>query len=86
MSLEVNPNGRALRVQEIEGVLRYPDGSIDIAAYAKRAHRERAMAIAASAKAGIRKVRKMVAAVLAGLAPATRSAPASGKHHAPVGR
>jgi len=86
MSREVNPNGHALRVQEIEGVLRYPDGSVDIAAYAKLAHRERAVAIAASARQAIRMLREMVSAVRASLAPAATSAPAPGKHHAAARR
>ena len=86
MSREVNPTGRALRVQEVEGVLRYPDGSVDIAAYAKLAQRERAAAIAFSAREAMRMVREMVSGVRARLAPVARSGPASGKHHAPAGR
>ena len=86
MSREVNPNGQALQAQDIEDVLRRPDGSVDIAAYAKLAHRERAAAIAASAGEGIRRVRGMVSGVRARLAPAARSEPASGKHHAAARR
>jgi hypothetical protein len=86
MSREVNPNGHAPRAQDMEGVLRRPDGSLDIAAYAKLAHRERAAAIAASARKAIRMVREMVSAVRASLAPVVRSGPASGKHHAAVRR
>jgi hypothetical protein len=90
MSLEMNPNGHAPRAQDIEGVLegvlRHPDGSPDIAAYAKLAHRERAAAVAASAREGIRRVRAMVSAVRASVAPVARSEPTSGKHHARAGR
>ena len=80
MYRQVNPNGHAPRAQDIEGVLRHPDGSLDIAAYAKLAHRERAAAIAASAREAVRMVREMGAAVRA------RLAPASGKHHAHIAR
>ena len=87
MSREEKSNGRVLRVQEIEGVLRHPDGSLDIAAYAKLAHRERATAIAACGDskpfAGCARRCRLIRA---GLAPAARSAPASGKHHAPAGQ
>ncbi len=76
MSREMNTNG---------GVLR-PDGSPDIAAYARLAHRERAAAVAASAGEAMRMVREMVSAVRASLAPAARSGPASGKHHVIAGR
>ena len=86
MSREQKPNGRSLRVQEIEGVLRYPDGSVDIAAYAKMAHRERAAAIAASAREGIRRVREMVSVIRTNLAPVARSEPASVKRHAAARR
>jgi hypothetical protein len=82
----VDPNGHAPRAQGIESVLRHPDGSLDIAAYAKLAHRERAAAIAASAREVIRVVRGMVSAVRASLAPVVRSEPASGKHHAAARR
>lgn len=80
MYRQVNPNGHAPRAQDIEGVLRHPDGSLDIAAYAKLAHRERAAAIAFSAREAIRMVREMGSAVRA------RLAPASGKHHAHIAR
>ena len=85
MSREVNPNGHALRVQQVEGVLRYPDGSVDIAAYAKLAHRERAAAIAASAREAICMVREMVSVIRVSLAPVGRSGPAAGKHRAAAG-
>ena len=86
MSLEQRSNGSSLIVQEIEGVLRYADGSVDIAAYAKQAHRERAAAIATLAREALRMVREMLSGVRASLAPVARSAPASGKRHAPVGK
>jgi hypothetical protein len=80
MYRQVNPNGHAPRAQDIEGVLRHPDGSLDIAAYAKLAHRERAAAITSSASEAVRMVREMGSAVRA------RLAPASGKHHAHIAR
>ena len=86
MSRERKPNVRSLRVQEIEGVLRYPDGSVDIAAYAKMAHRERAAAIAASAREGIRRLRAMWSVIRTNLAPVARSEPASVKRHAAARR
>lgn len=86
MSREVIPNGRAPRAQDIEDVLRRPDGSFDIAAYAKIAHRERAVVITASVGEGLRRVREMVSGVRARLAPAARSGPACGKHHAAARR
>jgi hypothetical protein len=86
MSREVNPNGHASRARDVEGVLegilRHPDGSPDIAAYAKLAHRERAAAVAALAREVIHKVRAMVSGLRARLAPVARSGPASGKHAA----
>ena len=86
MSWEQKPNGCTPVAQDLEAVLRHSDGSLDIAAYAKLAHRERAMAIASSAREGIRRVREMVSGVRATLAPAARPGPACGKHHAPVSR
>ena len=68
MSWEMNTNG---------GVLRHPDGSPDIAAYARLAHRERATAIAASAGEAMRMVREMATALRASLAPAATPGPAS---------
>jgi hypothetical protein len=85
MSRELNSNGHVPRAHDI-GVLRHPDGSPDISAYARLAHRERSAAIVASARAAIRMVREMVSAIQASLAPAARSGPASGKHHAAARR
>jgi hypothetical protein len=86
MSWEQKPNGCAPGAQDIEDVLRLSDGSFDIAAYAKLARRERAVAIAASAGEGIRRVREMVSAIRTRLAPAARSEPVSGRHHAAARR
>lgn len=86
MSREVNPNGRASRGQAMEGVLRHPDGSLDIAAYAKLAHRERAAAVASSVREAVRMVREMMWGVRVSLAPTVRSGPPAGKHHAPARR
>ncbi|MDO9561733.1 MAG: hypothetical protein Q7J60_08945 [Bradyrhizobium sp.] len=86
MSKLANENGLAPRAEEIEGVVRRPDGSPDIAAYARLAHRERASAMMALASDAMRLVREMVSAARASLAPAARSGPASGKHPAQVGR
>lgn len=84
MSWEKRPNGRAPQAPDSEGVLHHPDGSVDIAAYAKIAHRERAAAIAFSARKAIRMVGETLSAIRARLAPA--GIPASGKHHAHTGR
>lgn len=45
MSWEKKPNGPGARGRTIEGTLRHPDGSPDIAAYGKIAHRQREAAI-----------------------------------------
>jgi len=86
MFRQMNPNGHAPRAQDIEGVLRHPDGSVDIAAYARLAHRERAAAIASSAGEAMRTVREMVSGVRTRLASAATSGPASGKQHAAARR
>jgi hypothetical protein len=78
-------NGRSM-VHEVDGVLRYPDGSADIATYAKLAHRERDAAVAAVAREGIRRVREMWSAVWTSVAPIARSEPSSDKHRARAGR
>lgn len=80
------PSGRAPDAHDIEGVLRHPDGSVDIAACAKLAHRERAAAIASSTRATIRSVGGMLSAIGARLAAVVRSQPAAGKHHAHIAR
>ena len=55
--------------KHFEGVLRHPDGSVDIAAYARIAHRERAAALASAARAAIGMVREMLSGIRARLAP-----------------
>jgi hypothetical protein len=82
---EANPKGHA-PAWHAEGVLRRPDGSPDIAAYAMLAHHERTAAIAASARGAIRMVREMVSGIRASLAPAARSEPTCGKHQAAARR
>lgn len=77
MSRDQTSNGRSPRGQEIDGVLRHPDGSVDIATYAKLAHREREEAIAALAREGILVVRAMLSAIGTRLATVARSGPAS---------
>lgn len=86
MCQDQKSNDRLPRVQEIEGVLRYPDGSADIAAYSKLAHRERDAAVAALAREAIRRAREMWSAVWTSLAPIARSEPPSEKHHAAARR
>jgi hypothetical protein len=80
------PSGGASGGHEIEEVLRLPDGSVDIAAYAKIAHRQRAEAIVYSMRETIGRARGMLSAMGARLATVVRSRPASGKHHAPLAR
>ena len=72
--------------KQVERVLRHPDGSVDIAAYARIAHRERAAALASVARATIGMVREMLSGIRARLAPVVRPDPASGKRHAAAGR
>jgi hypothetical protein len=86
MSLDRKSKGGSRGVQEIDGVLRYPDGSADIAAYAKLAHRERDAAIAGSARKGIRLVRELWSVVWTSVAPIARSELPAGKHPARAGR
>ena len=85
MSRENKPNERAL-AHEFGPVLRCQDGSFDIAAYAKIAHRERALASISMVKEAIRMVREMASAIRTRLAPVGRSELASGKHHAAASR
>lgn len=47
----------------VEGLLHHPDGSPNIAAYARIAHRERAAAIASSLRGAARSVRTMPSAI-----------------------
>lgn len=85
MSRENKPNERA-PVDDFGAVLRCPDGGFDIAAYAKIAHRERALASVSMVKEAIRMVREMASAIRKRLAPVGSSELASGKHHAATGR
>ena len=66
------PNIRAQRAG-VEGVLRHPDGSVDIAAYARIAHRERAAAMASWREQAIGMVREMLSVIRARLAPVVKS-------------
>ena len=85
MTRENKSNERA-PAHDFGPVLRCPDGSFDIAAYAKIAHHERALVSVSVVKEAIRMVSAMVSVIRASLAPAARSEPASGKHHAAAGR
>ena len=85
MSRVVNPS-RPAEPADIDGVLRRPDGSFDIAAYAKLAHRARAAAIASAVRNVILTVRSVLSAIGTRLSPVASSGPASGKHHAHFGR
>ncbi|MDP1582029.1 MAG: hypothetical protein Q8M18_01240 [Bradyrhizobium sp.] len=80
------PNSRAPGAHEFDEVLRRPDGSVDIAAYTKIAHRERAVAVTSSTRETFRKLHEMVSATMTRLASVVRSRPASGKHHAAASR
>ncbi|CAN7485956.1 hypothetical protein LJR220_004401 [Bradyrhizobium sp. LjRoot220] len=62
MSLKKNSEGPASWAQG-EGALRHPDGSPDIAAYRKIAHRERDVAIASAVRETARSVRAMALAI-----------------------
>ena len=50
----------------VEGVLRHPDGSVDIAAYARLAHRERRRRLLPRREKRIRMVREMVSVIRRG--------------------
>jgi hypothetical protein len=63
MSWEKKQAGPASCVQRVEGVLRHPDGSPDIAAYRRIAHRERDAAIRAAVQDTVRSVRAMWSAI-----------------------
>lgn len=76
MSRKNEPNERA-PAHDFGPVLRCPDGSFDIAAYAKIAHRERALASVSLVKEAIRMMGDMTSAVRTRLGS---SELASGKH------
>ena len=63
MSWEKKPNGPASWVQRVDGALRHPDGSPDIAAYGRIAHRERDAAILATVQDTARSLRAMWSAI-----------------------
>ena len=60
MSWEMKP---ATWLQGVEGALRHPDGSPDIAAYGRIAHRERDAAILAAVQDTARSLRAMWSAI-----------------------
>jgi hypothetical protein len=63
MSWETKPEGLKSWVQRVEGALRHPDGSPDIAAYGRIAHRERDAAILSATQEAARRVCAMSSAV-----------------------
>jgi hypothetical protein len=63
MSWEPKPAGPASWVQRVERALRHPDGSPDIAAYGRIAHRERDAAILAAMQDAARSLRAMASAI-----------------------
>ena len=63
MSWEKKPDGPAPR--GVDGALRHPDGSPDIAAYARIAHRERDAAIVSSMVLAVRFIGRAWAAISA---------------------
>ena len=63
MSWEKKPNAPVSWVQRVEGALRHPDGSADIAAYGKIAHRDRDAAILAAAQDTARSIRAKWSAI-----------------------
>lgn len=63
MSWETKPDGPASWVQRVEGALRHPDGSLDIAAYGRIAHRERDAAILSAVQEAGHSVRAMLSAI-----------------------
>jgi len=65
MSAEENWSDRLRRSDCNDGALRHPDCSIDIAAYASIAHRERAAAVAYSMLLVVRFVREAWATIAA---------------------
>jgi hypothetical protein len=63
MSWEKKPDGPASQGWGVEGALRHPDGSPDIAAYGSIAHRERDAAILAAVQDTARSLRAMWSAM-----------------------
>ena len=63
MSWEKKPDGPTPWVLRVEAALRHPDGSPDIAAYGRIAHRERDAAILSAVQEAARSVGAMSSAV-----------------------
>ena len=63
MSWEKKPNGPASWVQGVEGAIRNPDGHINIAAYARIAHRERDAAVVAAMRETAHSIRALSVAI-----------------------
>jgi hypothetical protein len=63
MSWENKPDGPKSWLQAVEGALRHPDGSPDIAAYGRIAHRERDAAIASAVRDTARSIRAILSAI-----------------------
>lgn len=63
MSWKKKPEDLASWVQRLEGALHHPDGSPDIAAYGRMAHRERDAAILSALQGTARSVRAMSSAI-----------------------
>ena len=73
MSAQVMWGDGPRRSGDGEAVLRHPNGSIDIGAYAAIAHRQRAAAIVASMLSAVRFMRDGGAAITAGRAHKQRA-------------
>ena len=67
MSLEKKPGRLGSWVQGVEGVLRHPDGTPDIAAYGRIAHRERDAAILSAVQDTARSLRATWSAISRGV-------------------
>ncbi|MCA6119638.1 hypothetical protein J6524_32910 [Bradyrhizobium sp. WSM 1738] len=63
MSAQVTWGGGPEQPGSGDGVLRHPNGSIDIRAYATIAHRQRAAALASSLVSAVRMAREVWAAI-----------------------
>ena len=63
MSWEKKPDGPESWVQRVEGALRHPDGSLDIAAYGRTAHRERDAAMLSAVQETARSLGVMSSAI-----------------------
>ena len=63
MSWEMKLNGAASWAQGVEGALRHPDGSPDIAAYGRIAHRQRDAAIVSAMRKAAHSIRALASAI-----------------------